>query len=151
MENIHNLFDEVSDTLREALNLEYNSDKLKAFECYEKCIKMAEKALETAAPIQTRKNIQENLNIAKKRSGILLRNVNLNLDISKSIVPDNAPTLNNQKMKGDPKYVKIIMDELITKSSVRFSDIAGQDTAKQRLKEMIIWPYLNPQVICLSI
>ncbi len=54
---------------------------------------------------------------------------------------------NNQSdVKGDPKFIKIIMDELVLNSKIKFDDIAGQEAAKQALKEMVIWPNLNPNV-----
>lgn len=52
------------------------------------------------------------------------------------------------QVKGvDNKLVQIIMDEIVEGGAkVRWSDIAGQDVAKQALQEMVILPAVRPEL-----
>lgn len=51
-------------------------------------------------------------------------------------------------MKGvEPKLVQIIMDEIVEGGAkVEWSDIVGQDIAKQALQEMVILPSVRPEL-----
>ena len=45
------------------------------------------------------------------------------------------------------RLVEFILDERVDSGqTTKFSDIAGQDKAKQALQELVILPALNPQV-----
>lgn len=47
----------------------------------------------------------------------------------------------------DEKLISVILDEIVDQGqNVKFSDIAGQDKAKQALNELVILPALNPEV-----
>lgn len=46
----------------------------------------------------------------------------------------------------DKKMIEIILDEIVDKKSVKFSDIIGQQKAKQALQELVILPSINPQL-----
>lgn len=47
----------------------------------------------------------------------------------------------------DNKLVQLIMDEIVEGGAkVKWSDIAGQDTAKQALQEMVILPAVRPEL-----
>ena len=47
----------------------------------------------------------------------------------------------------DDRLVEFILDEIVDSGqTTKFSDIAGQDKAKQALQELVILPALNPQV-----
>ena len=55
-------------------------------------------------------------------------------------------TLNIQGL--DPKHVDVISNEIINVSEkeITFSDISGQESAKQALREMVILPTLRPDI-----
>ncbi|CAF0772037.1 unnamed protein product [Brachionus calyciflorus] len=46
----------------------------------------------------------------------------------------------------DRKMVEVILDEIVDKKNVKFSDIIGQKKAKQALQETVILPSLNPEL-----
>ncbi|CAB3248686.1 unnamed protein product [Arctia plantaginis] len=47
----------------------------------------------------------------------------------------------------DPKLVQLILDEIVEGGpKVQWDDIAGQDAAKQALKEMVVLPSLRPEL-----
>lgn len=63
----------------------------------------------------------------------------------------STPQLNTPQqvtIKGvDKKLVETIMNEIIEmKDKIEFCDIAGNENAKQSLKEMVILPALNPEL-----
>lgn len=61
----------------------------------------------------------------------------------------NAATPTTINVKGiEPKLVQTIMDEIIESGSqrVQFTDVAGNETAKQALKEMVILPAVRPEL-----
>lgn len=61
----------------------------------------------------------------------------------------NAATPNTISVKGiEPKLVQTIMDEIIESGTqrVQFTDVAGNETAKQALKEMVILPAVRPEL-----
>lgn len=65
--------------------------------------------------------------------------------------PTNAlPGISGQTVhvKGvDNKLVQLIMDEIVEGGAqIKWSDIAGQDTAKQALQEMVILPAVRPEL-----
>ncbi|KAK5969310.1 putative spastin spas-1 [Trichostrongylus colubriformis] len=50
-----------------------------------------------------------------------------------------------QLLKGvDPKFGERLLDEMLDRTGVRFSDVAGCDSAKEALEEAVILPALNP-------
>lgn len=59
-----------------------------------------------------------------------------------------TPSPNSISVKGvEPKLVQTIMDEIIEGGQkVEFSDVAGNETAKQALKEMVILPAVRPEL-----
>lgn len=59
-----------------------------------------------------------------------------------------VPSHNSISVKGiDPKLVQTIMDEIIEGGQkVEFTDVAGNETAKQALKEMVILPAVRPEL-----
>ncbi|XP_066586929.1 spastin isoform X3 [Prorops nasuta] len=64
---------------------------------------------------------------------------------------NNGKVLTNRKvpmLKGvDPKLAQVILDEIIEGgAAVQWEDIAGQETAKQALQEMVILPSLRPEL-----
>ncbi|XP_055378229.1 spastin isoform X1 [Condylostylus longicornis] len=62
--------------------------------------------------------------------------------------PSTGSSSNIISVKGvEPKLVQIIMDEIIEGGAkVEWSDIAGQDIAKQALQEMVILPSVRPEL-----
>ncbi|XP_026674297.1 spastin isoform X3 [Ceratina calcarata] len=59
-----------------------------------------------------------------------------------------TPTRKAPILKGiDPKLAQVILDEILEGgTAVHWEDIAGQDTAKQALQEMVILPSLRPEL-----
>jgi spastin len=48
----------------------------------------------------------------------------------------------------DEKLIAVILDEIVDHGqNVKFSDVAGQEKAKQALNELVILPALKPEVI----
>ncbi|XP_018049959.1 PREDICTED: spastin isoform X2 [Atta colombica] len=60
----------------------------------------------------------------------------------------STPTRKVPILKGvDPKLAQVILDEILEGgASVQWEDIAGQETAKQALQEMVILPSLRPEL-----
>ncbi|XP_050464295.1 spastin isoform X4 [Cataglyphis hispanica] len=60
----------------------------------------------------------------------------------------STPTRKVPILKGvDPKLTQVILDEILEGGApVQWEDIAGQETAKQALQEMIILPSLRPEL-----
>ncbi|XP_051166630.1 spastin isoform X2 [Leptopilina boulardi] len=59
-----------------------------------------------------------------------------------------TPTRKIPNLKGvDPKLANVILDEILEGgTAVQWDDIAGQETAKQALQEMVILPSLRPEL-----
>ncbi|XP_012150052.1 spastin isoform X4 [Megachile rotundata] len=59
-----------------------------------------------------------------------------------------TPTRKVPLLKGvDPKLAQVILDEILEGgTAVHWEDIAGQETAKQALQEMVILPSLRPEL-----
>ncbi|XP_024936042.1 spastin isoform X3 [Cephus cinctus] len=59
-----------------------------------------------------------------------------------------TPTRKAPTLKGvDPKLAQVILDEILEGgTAVHWEDIAGQETAKQALQEMVILPSLRPEL-----
>ncbi|XP_033215973.1 spastin isoform X3 [Belonocnema kinseyi] len=59
-----------------------------------------------------------------------------------------TPTRKVSNLKGvDPKLAQVILDEILEGgAAVQWDDIAGQETAKQALQEMVILPSLRPEL-----
>lgn len=59
-----------------------------------------------------------------------------------------TPSAQTIQVKGvDSKLVQIIMDEIVEGGAkVKWTDIAGQDVAKQALQEMVILPSVRPEL-----
>jgi spastin len=59
-----------------------------------------------------------------------------------------TPSTQTINVKGvEPKLVKTIMDEIIEgEQKVEFTDVAGNEAAKQALKEMVILPAVRPEL-----
>ncbi|XP_046434537.1 spastin isoform X2 [Neodiprion fabricii] len=59
-----------------------------------------------------------------------------------------TPTRKASMPKGiDPKLAQVILDEILEGgTAVQWEDIAGQETAKQALQEMVILPSLRPEL-----
>ncbi|XP_017788657.1 PREDICTED: spastin isoform X2 [Habropoda laboriosa] len=59
-----------------------------------------------------------------------------------------TPTRKVPPLKGvDPKLAQVILDEILEGgTAVHWEDIAGQETAKQALQEMVILPSLRPEL-----
>ncbi|XP_012276220.1 spastin isoform X2 [Orussus abietinus] len=59
-----------------------------------------------------------------------------------------TPTKKAPVLKGvDPKLAQVILDEILEGgTAVQWEDIAGQETAKQALQEMVILPSLRPEL-----
>ncbi|XP_033328263.1 spastin isoform X2 [Megalopta genalis] len=59
-----------------------------------------------------------------------------------------TPTRKAPILKGvDPKLAQVILDEILEGgAAVHWEDIAGQETAKQALQEMVILPSLRPEL-----
>ncbi|XGW05736.1 hypothetical protein V3C99_016247 [Haemonchus contortus] len=50
-----------------------------------------------------------------------------------------------QLLKGvDPKFGERLLDEMLDRTGVRFSDVAGCESAKEALEEAVILPAMNP-------
>ncbi|XP_029668270.1 spastin isoform X5 [Formica exsecta] len=60
----------------------------------------------------------------------------------------STPTRKVPILKGvDPKLTQVILDEILEGGApVQWEDIAGQETAKQALQEMVILPSLRPEL-----
>ncbi|XP_018400520.1 PREDICTED: spastin isoform X2 [Cyphomyrmex costatus] len=60
----------------------------------------------------------------------------------------STPTRKVPILKGvDPKLAQVILDEILEGGApVQWEDIAGQETAKQALQEMVILPSLRPEL-----
>ncbi|XP_012543697.1 spastin isoform X2 [Monomorium pharaonis] len=60
----------------------------------------------------------------------------------------STPTRKVPVLKGvDPKLAQVILDEILEGGApVQWEDIAGQETAKQALQEMVILPSLRPEL-----
>ncbi|XP_012226344.1 spastin isoform X2 [Linepithema humile] len=60
----------------------------------------------------------------------------------------STPTRKVPVLKGvDPKLAQVILDEILEGGTpVQWEDIAGQETAKQALQEMVILPSLRPEL-----
>ncbi|XP_029164244.1 spastin isoform X2 [Nylanderia fulva] len=60
----------------------------------------------------------------------------------------STPTRKMPVLKGvDPKLTQVILDEILEGGApVQWEDIAGQETAKQALQEMVILPSLRPEL-----
>lgn len=60
----------------------------------------------------------------------------------------STPSTQNIQVKGvDNKLVQIIMDEIVEGGAkVKWTDIAGQEVAKQALQEMVILPAVRPEL-----
>lgn len=60
----------------------------------------------------------------------------------------STPSAQTIQVKGvDNKLVQIIMDEIVEGGAkVKWTDIAGQDVAKQALQEMVILPAVRPEL-----
>jgi SpoVK/Ycf46/Vps4 family AAA+-type ATPase len=53
--------------------------------------------------------------------------------------------------KHDPKLIEQVCNEVIDASGrVAWEDIAGLETAKHLIKEIVVWPMLNPQIFTVS-
>ncbi len=47
----------------------------------------------------------------------------------------------------DPQIIELVCNEVLDRgSTISFDDIAGQDQAKAVVREMIVWPMLNPHL-----
>jgi spastin len=64
------------------------------------------------------------------------------------VTPSTEPQKPAVTVKGvEPKLVQIILDEIIEGGQkVHFTDIAGQDIAKQALQEMVVLPSVRPEL-----
>ncbi|XP_014616841.1 PREDICTED: spastin isoform X2 [Polistes canadensis] len=60
----------------------------------------------------------------------------------------STPTRKVPLLKGvDPKLAQVILDEILEGgTAIQWEDIAGQETAKQALQEMVILPSLRPEL-----
>lgn len=60
----------------------------------------------------------------------------------------STPSAQMIQVKGvDNKLVQIIMDEIVEGGTkVKWTDIAGQEVAKQALQEMVILPAVRPEL-----
>lgn len=60
----------------------------------------------------------------------------------------STPSAQMIQVKGvDNKLVQIIMDEIVEGGAkVKWTDIAGQEVAKQALQEMVILPAVRPEL-----
>jgi SpoVK/Ycf46/Vps4 family AAA+-type ATPase len=62
-----------------------------------------------------------------------------------SVPPDGE--LPPELAKHDPKLIEQVCNEVIDASGgVAWEDIAGLETAKHLIKEIVVWPMLNPQI-----
>jgi hypothetical protein len=65
------------------------------------------------------------------------------------VLPDGE--LPPELAKHDPKLIEQVCNEVIDASGgVAWEDIAGLETAKHLIKEIVVWPMLNPQIFTVS-
>lgn len=49
--------------------------------------------------------------------------------------------------KVEPQILELVCAEILDRrSAVTWDDIAGQDTAKRLVQELVVWPMLNPHL-----
>jgi len=76
--------------------------------------------------------------------------INCRLEKLTKVTPTIETKIQGVKIAADPKLIKLILDQMVNTNETKFVDIAGQEEAKQSLKEMVIWPNLNPKVNILN-
>ncbi len=60
---------------------------------------------------------------------------------------DKADELPEELKSCDPKLVEMILNDLMDSSrGVDWSEIAGLEFAKKSVREIVVWPFLNPQL-----
>lgn len=69
--------------------------------------------------------------------------------INKDNIEDSRPPLKKKNFKNvDPKLSDIILQEIVdnSKSRITFDDVAGQEKAKQALREIVVLPMIRPEI-----
>ena len=144
MLNLQEIFDQGSDLLADAIKFESNN-KVRALKLYNESLVIFSNVDKIQSPagdltISTKKNINDNIELIKLR-------------LKKLTIVTNVPTIVKplKVIDADPKFINIILGQLVTNNEIKFNDIAGQEEAKQSLKEMVIWPNINPKVDFINI
>ncbi len=144
MLNLQEVFDQGSDLLANAIKFESNN-KVQAIKFYNDSLAMFSNVdvIQSSAgglTFSTKKNIDDSIKLIKYRLEKL------------TVVPIVSPSIKPaHKIDADPKLVNIILGQLVGSNEIKFKDIAGQEEAKQSLKEMVIWPNINPKVNFINI
>jgi len=139
MEIIQEIFEQGSDLLTAAIKTE-NNNKENSLKLYNESLVIFKKA----------DAIQSTDNSTKKIINDNIKLINCRLEKLTKVTPTIETKIQGVKIAADPKLIKLILDQMVNTNETKFVDIAGQEEAKQSLKEMVIWPNLNPKVNILN-